>query len=883
MSSPGATVVGRVMGTPAYMPPEQARGEAVDERADVYALGALLYHVLAGCSPFAQDVPTMTEGDTVTGGPGLARAIVPLDRRQLEVPIDLLTVVNKAMAPDAADRYPTAQELAADLKRFQTGQLVSAHRYSAWTLAGRWLRRHRALVALGAVALLVLAGLGALSVSRIVREREVAEAQRREAQRRGAEAEARTNELILLQARAALATDPTASLAWLKLYPATAPSWDRARAIATDAFSRGVARRVLRGHTGSVQALAFSPDGATVASGGTDERIRLWHRDGTVTELASPGAVGGLAYAPDGRRLVSTVERSILTWDLDGGTLRPRTLGSHEGAVTNIAFAPDGATLTSVSMDHTVRMWQMGGGDPVILRGDGYASWGVAYSPDGARLITGSAERDLRIWDAAKRTSWTVTNPEPFGPIAVSPDGDTVALAGATGVHLWSLADQPPTHRALPRQSDYVLDLAFSPDGEHLATGNSGGSVRIWELATATSLTLHGHDGHVVKVTYARDGSELASAGDDATVRVWAIAELGDGGRALRGLARPTSYPRLLSDGHRVAVGGLGRIAIWDLDGRSRRMLGGAGGEVSALDALADGRLVARADDGIRIWDPASDEPGRSIWSQPVAGELLSVSSRGDVLVLSTSHDAALVIDPVSGQLRCRFAGQAMWSALFSPDGSRVAFVDGDRIMLGDLAGCTSRMLYHHGAGVISLAFAPDGRHLASVVDSRVALWSADTDSVRMLEGHTQIATEVAFSPDGATVATAGVDRTVRLWAVATGAPGAVLTGPTQAVRSLIFVDDGRIAAAADDGSVRLWILGSDDVRVLRSQADAAPGLVVSRDHRWLVATTRDAVRVWAIDRGGLPPAARGPAGLAAWLDQTTSATIGADDQLRSP
>ncbi len=177
------TEAGTVMGTPAYMPPEQALGEAVDQRADVYALGALLFHVLAGRPPVVGNssdemLATIVAGDAPS-----------LGELQPGVPPDLLAIVAKATAHAPADRYPSARELAADLRKFQTGQLVSAHRYSRRQLALRWLRRHRTAVTVAAVAVAVLVTIGVISVRQVVRAQHVAEDERREAERNRGDAE----------------------------------------------------------------------------------------------------------------------------------------------------------------------------------------------------------------------------------------------------------------------------------------------------------------------------------------------------------------------------------------------------------------------------------------------------------------------------------------------------------------------------------------------------------------------------------------------------------------------------------------------------------------------------------------------------------------------
>jgi tetratricopeptide (TPR) repeat protein/tRNA A-37 threonylcarbamoyl transferase component Bud32 len=174
---------GQVIGTPSYMPPEQALGEAVDARADVYALGALLFHVLAGRSPVSGKSSQEVLATIVAGGAASLEDVQP------DVPPDLLAIVAKAMAFAPADRYPSARELAEDLRQFQTGQLVSAHRYSLGQLARRWLRRHRGAVTVALAATAVLVAGGVVSVRGIMHAEVAAEAARDTADHNRADAE----------------------------------------------------------------------------------------------------------------------------------------------------------------------------------------------------------------------------------------------------------------------------------------------------------------------------------------------------------------------------------------------------------------------------------------------------------------------------------------------------------------------------------------------------------------------------------------------------------------------------------------------------------------------------------------------------------------------
>jgi hypothetical protein len=210
------TEAGTIMGTLRYMAPEQARGDDVDERSDVYALGAILYHVLSGKPPFGGDSAALAL--RVDRG-----ALAELRRFEPAVPRDLAAIAHRAMALDPADRYASAVAFAEDLRRYQAGRLVSAHNYSLTEVAGLWLRRHRAVAGVAALGVAALTFTGAAAFERITRERDEAEAQRHlaelartTAEQARVEALRRADETLLAEAGAALERDPLAALRLLE-------------------------------------------------------------------------------------------------------------------------------------------------------------------------------------------------------------------------------------------------------------------------------------------------------------------------------------------------------------------------------------------------------------------------------------------------------------------------------------------------------------------------------------------------------------------------------------------------------------------------------------------------------------------------------------------
>ncbi|MCW5808356.1 MAG: serine/threonine protein kinase [Deltaproteobacteria bacterium] len=326
------TRAGETYGTPGYMAPEQARGDAVDTRADVYALGATLFHVLAGASPAAGRAPAEWIAEAAEGA-----IEPPLALLDPAAPRELVTVVTKAMAARADDRYRDAGELAADVRAFLAGQLVGAHRCSTLELARRFVRRHRLAVATVTIAALALATFGAVAVRRIVAERDrandAAEIAHRERERSTLErdrAEDRSQQLLVERASTLAAIDPTRAVALLRNLPATSRHVQRARDIARNAATHGVAHgATLSGK--QLNAIAISPDERRAAAMGEDGIIYLVDfATAEKTILLETGAwISGAVWADGGATLVFVQHGALRAVDV--ATRAVRTLADNVG------------------------------------------------------------------------------------------------------------------------------------------------------------------------------------------------------------------------------------------------------------------------------------------------------------------------------------------------------------------------------------------------------------------------------------------------------------------------------------------------------------------------------------------------------------------------
>jgi eukaryotic-like serine/threonine-protein kinase len=909
------TIPGTIVGTPAFMPPEQARGEPVDARADVYALGAMLYHLLAGGPPY-EGVSSAEVLDRVRTAPP-----PPLAARVRSVPAELAAIVDKAMARAPAARYPDGAAFAADLSRYLSGRLVEAHQYSLAGRAARFVARHKLPFALSTVFVVALAVLGTLAVTRVVREKDRAERERDRA-------ETRSNQMILAGARAALERDPTATLAWLKRYPLDGVDWDQARSLALDAVASGAARHIFQPKEGPGFG-AFAPDGKSYALIMDDpDRIELRETvTGRIMRTLPVSFANRLHFSSDGKRLVWRNYRAqpptINVWQLDKGAPRAfptgpignddewevsadgmraavaspagdvqwidladgriHPVGKLKSEAQQIEITADGRAALAAEQDGTITVWTLDTEPRARSFRTGPGLVGLDVSRDGKLLLAYGKRLEVIELDSGKKTALPGDS-EYTGHATFSDDGKLVAAVGPdriVRVFDW----RKGTVEKHEGHSHGVNSVAFDRSGRRLASASRDATVRIWAIGGGRDLTLRGHSSQVVQAEFSADGSHLATASADRSTRIWSLpADFEAAAHVHNGETWDLRFPDAT---HTLTVSREDDTAtIADL----------TTGEVHNVAELKElTRIVVSPDRTLFATDSGTDpvvavwrvgEARARLYDVPGGPAAIDFSCDGKSLAVASRSGSLGLLDLASGKLRtlAQHVVTNGWLS-WSPSCQRVAArgpADSNTIVIWDVARAQASTLAPHKAVIHRWQFIDDDRLVSYDWGGGLFVTDLTTRKTRSLAGHSAAMMDVAISPDRSLLASADGNGVVRLWSTQTWESRALI-GHEGAVYSLEFSADGNwLLSGGQDRMLRLWDVHQGTQLQSIRDGDTIVRAVFAPDRGRVGAGDNEGnVRVFHL--GPSAPAERNPAALRKWLLDATTVVERDDHSLASP
>lgn len=829
---------GVVLGTPAYMAPEQAAGgsDQVGPAADIYSLGAILYELLTGGPPFGGRSDAQTLLQVVS-----QELVIPASLSR-ELPRDLQAICRRCLEKHPAQRYADAGELANDLRRFLRNEPTRARPLSTIQRLGRWGRRHptgAALAALLAIAVgACLAGL-AYHTSRLNQtlalvssHRVVAESQRELARRQEQRANAhlygaqmRLASIALKQGDLDVAGrlispygpgQPLVGLAGLE--------WHLLKS-ELDAASRRPHPAVAwsANHPDEVYAVQFAPGGQWLVTGGKDGRIRKWDTatGRMLDEFAShTSCVNQIRFTADGTKMASaSCDHSLVLWEVvPEGAPRPIHTFRSTQAVRCVAFSPDEQWLAAGDDASQVTVHEVASGRTLSTHNFGpHGIGGVSWSPD-ARQLAVRTQRgqpmSLRFW------VWQTTQPpEDFGisaaNVVYSPDGTRLAVNDAYRRIRQFDAQTLTELTSLEADSVGLVGVAWSGDSHRLATMGHKGNLRVYDSNTgrlAQVINVHDSNAKFEELTFSPDGHRIASLTRSGTLCVSDLSRITDVAPTLTvEVSKSDTFFRLYFSERfdEFSVCDSDRVRTWSLPmGRLARETVTRGDHGPAWWPIAANPTHAyfAPDDCIVAFDLARGTYHQSppmfvnltrAYAFPHSPILVTFAAdknnpeRMEVIVVDARQWRVLYRESRPGQ--ARFAEVLALSPLGSQLVLPKADVGGHELI--DLPTGTKRLLPESGGGISHLSFSPDGRLLAAVehLSFEVRLWDLQSFTLRhRLQGHKFYA-ETAFTADSRVLAIAA-DREIRFVHVDTGQELHSLRTPplVRGQFSLHFSKDGR-------------------------------------------------------------------------------------------
>jgi eukaryotic-like serine/threonine-protein kinase len=843
----GRTATGSILGTPSYMAPEQASGRIRDvgTAADIYALGAILYELLTGKPPFKSGTMLETLEQVRTKEPTRPSDInrdVPADLETI-----CLKCLEKEIAKRYHSARELSDDLRrfSGGEPIEARPYGRVERSWRWLRRNPLLGVLGAVVVAAVFSATILLTYGLVQTEALATADRLREKEQEQRVRADRLREQEQEQRLRAEKQEGLAREymyfskmHSASEAWRdsqlprldELLEQTTPAYTNGKELR--AFEWYYLRRLgnsghatLKEHIGHVLSAAFSPTGNVFASAGGDGNIILYDAN-THKKIKSLRAGGGpvraLAFSPDGGRLLSGGDLETFqgtagvcgnVWSLSTGKVI-HSLRGHLREISAVAWSPDGTLLATASIDGVAKVWDAESADELFTyRGHGESTiQGIAFGPDSNRIATCGGGGVLRIWEPRTGQNEEALPGDGWGlGVCFSPNGARVAdTVAEMGVNIWDCGTRRK-FGMLEGHTAQVVSVAYSRDGNRLATASDDMTVRIWDAQTRQELLkLRGHRAGVLAAVFSPDGKQLVSASKDGTVKVWPIN---------RGTPEVIPFPgrnyavAINPNGGSIAYGGeKGTGAIRDINADKWLMPLPVGSWIHALAVGPEGRRVAAAGlgDVVKVWEAKKEMLALNGHPGGVC-DLVFTPDGKRLITAGVADQTVRAWDLATAKQVYAFsiANNATESLAISPDGEKLAVgLIGELKIYHAATGKEWKATRAHYDHIDGLAYSHDGRYLASASwDGTVTLWDSTSAAIiRVFKGHSGRVHKVLFSPDDRRVFSSSDDRTIRIWDVASGQEALILSGHSGRVYGLALSQDGnRLVSASGDGTVRIW------------------------------------------------------------------------------